>query len=64
MKISVENPVVGALNSVSHLVATLPKNSYPAKKKLQPSPLKLLYISSLELVRVSGCHKNKQEVDI
>jgi len=28
MNISVENPVVGALHSVSHLIATLPKKSH------------------------------------
>jgi hypothetical protein len=37
MKISLENPVVGSLNSVSHLVATLTKKSFSSKKKLQPS---------------------------
>ena len=34
------------------LVATLPKNSYSSKKKLQPFPLKLQYISSLKLVEI------------
>jgi hypothetical protein len=37
MKISLENPIVGALNSVSHLVVILTKNSFFSKKKLQPS---------------------------
>ena len=45
------------------LVTSLPKSSFWRKEKLQPSPRKLQYISSLELVWVSGCHKKKQEVD-
>jgi len=45
------------------LVATLTKNWYSWKKKLQPATWRLLYISSFQLVGISECHKKKQEVD-
>ena len=51
------------VNLNQSLVATLTKNPILKILKLQPSPWKLLYISSFELVRVSECHKKKQEVD-
>ena len=45
------------------LVATLTKNSFSSKKKLQPLSPWNATISSFELVWVSECHKKKQEVD-
>ena len=43
-------------------VATSVKIPFFGNKKLQPYPFKITYISSFELVRVSECHKKKQEV--
>jgi len=45
------------------LVATLTRNSFSSKLKLQPSPSNFRFNSSFELVRILGCHKKKQEVN-
>jgi len=44
-------------------IATSVKIPFFGNKKLQPFPLKIPYISSFDLVGVSGGDKKKQEVD-